>query len=270
MTPSVQSTPSEGEIVESDSEKASLSLHSNGSLVDPHSRKRVSVSQSASPVRSPSRIKSRSRSPYRESRGAKRPHEDDHYSNRVRSHNRWLNAGQGETLPTRGLKPHQDYGTATRAAPRYSTTRHSGRDAYESFGSKDRRPRSRSPYRHTSRGGDTRGERRVYQSSDHRGIVREHGESNDRLSSKQSVSNRGFPNIATGSMKQNAEANAIQTQFKDADHVSSVQDTAKYVLPFSRPLLANPVPSLEVPQTKASTFKTRHRPIAAKLSMRLQ
>ncbi|MCJ1468684.1 U4/U6 small nuclear ribonucleoprotein prp4 [Pseudocyphellaria aurata] len=91
MTVPSPSTPSEGEIVESDSEKATTSLCSlNDTNVDRKSRIRVSVSRSPSPYRSPRRRQSRtpSRSPYRESRGAKRLRENDHDGERVRGDSR--------------------------------------------------------------------------------------------------------------------------------------------------------------------------------------
>lgn len=88
MSPPSPSTPSEGEIVESDTEKATTSLRLlNGTNVDRKSRNRVSVSRSPTPYRSPRRHHSRtpSRSPYRESVGGKRFREEDHYSDRVRN-----------------------------------------------------------------------------------------------------------------------------------------------------------------------------------------
>ena len=76
-------SPSEGEIVESDSEKATKSLPSTkDTSVDRPSRPRAaSPSRSPSPYRSPRRrdYRSRSRSPYR---APKRAREDDHYSSR--------------------------------------------------------------------------------------------------------------------------------------------------------------------------------------------
>ena len=82
MVASSVSSPSEGEIVESDTDKATTSLvETQGNSVDRQSRKRPLTSQSPSPVRSPRKriSRSRSRSPYREPRGAKRPLTDDHY-----------------------------------------------------------------------------------------------------------------------------------------------------------------------------------------------
>ena len=79
-------TPSEGEIVETD-EKATKSLPSaQDQPVDRPSRQRVSPpsSRSPSPYRAPRPRddRSRSRSPYRENRGSKRPRHEDHYSSR--------------------------------------------------------------------------------------------------------------------------------------------------------------------------------------------
>ena len=82
---SPSASPSEGEIVESDSEKATKSLPSaQDTPVDRPSRKRSPPSRSPSPYR-PSRRRdreSRSRSPYRADRRPKRGREDDHYDNR--------------------------------------------------------------------------------------------------------------------------------------------------------------------------------------------
>ena len=87
MSSSRSTSPSEGEIVESGSEKATKSLPSvNGTSVDRTSRKRLSISRSPSPYRSPPPRRrydrSRSRSPYRENRGSKRIRNDDHYGDR--------------------------------------------------------------------------------------------------------------------------------------------------------------------------------------------
>lgn len=83
MASSSASSPSEGEIVESDTDKATTSLiQPQSTSVDRQSRKRSSASRSPALPRSPKRRFSRSpsRSPYREQRGSKRLFEDDHYS----------------------------------------------------------------------------------------------------------------------------------------------------------------------------------------------
>ena len=86
MLRGASTSPSEGEIVESGSEKANTSIYANKSIsVDPQTRKRTSISRSPSPYRSTrSRLavdisRDRSRSPYRETKGLKRQHDGNHY-----------------------------------------------------------------------------------------------------------------------------------------------------------------------------------------------
>lgn len=82
MAPASVSSPSEGEIVESDTDKATKSLVEPRNIsVDRQSRQRSLASRSPTPIRSPRRrsSRSRSRSPYRASRGPKRQVDDDHY-----------------------------------------------------------------------------------------------------------------------------------------------------------------------------------------------
>ena len=107
MMSSSASSPSEGEIIESDRDKATTSLAENQNHhVNRPSRKRSSISRSPSPLRSPRRRTSRStsRSPYRESRGSKRALKDDHYD-RTRHDSRNFKARYEDRRPgsTAGL-----------------------------------------------------------------------------------------------------------------------------------------------------------------------
>ena len=151
-------SPSEGEIVESDSEKATKSLPSaRDTLVDRRSRKRSPPSRSPSPYRPARRHDrgSRSRSPYRADRRPKRGREDDHYSHRDERRNaRSSTYRDGQDIRRSARQSSYRDGDRNRtleADLRYddhsSTTR-----------SREKRPRtlSRSPPRFNNRTSDTR------------------------------------------------------------------------------------------------------------------
>ncbi|MCJ1432387.1 U4/U6 small nuclear ribonucleoprotein prp4 [Xylographa pallens] len=221
------STPSEGEIIESDSEKATKSqLSVHGTSVDPQSRKRISISpsRSPSPVPSPRRRKSvsrtRSRSPYRDPRGAKRLHEDDQHNRNDRNDPRRFKVHYED-------RRHDDNSRAR--ASYHDADRGSGPDPYLRYDdrslngrSREKRPRtiSRSPPRFSER----RAERDRYGHS--RGNSRlepgkgrsEAGyrESRERLSKEQSVSDRGHIPVATASIRREAETR--NNQAKDSSH----------------------------------------------------
>ncbi|EXJ87790.1 CMGC/DYRK/PRP4 protein kinase [Capronia coronata CBS 617.96] len=124
---------SEGEVLSSDSDTKAKNIPSsrNNSKIDRHTRPYFS---SHGPSRS---HRSRSRSPYRASRGEKRPRENDHYRGR----------------PINDVR----ISDVKHESGRYAHQRH---DSYEDRGSKRyrtysrSRSRSRSPYRH-SRAGDS-------------------------------------------------------------------------------------------------------------------
>ncbi len=238
MAPSSPSTPSEGEIVESDAEKATTSLLTvNGIYVDRQSRKRVSVSRSPTPIRSPVRLKSRtrSRSPYREPRGAKRLREDDHYSDRARDDPRhfkirYENRSAGGQRNLR--KRFDDLDRAERPEQRlHYNDRSTGRR------SRDKRPRtrSRSPIRMNAgtmdylrnprddRGG--RADSHGWRDRNGQG----YGESNGRLSSKQSVSDRGQTPVAAVFVTHEAETKNNQTQYLIPSKSDSRQNADEYV-----------------------------------------
>ena len=214
------STPSEGEILESDSEKATTSLPSViGTNVDRQYRKRVSVSRSPSPIRSPMRYKSRtrSRSPYRESRGTKRSRDDNYSLREERNDPRRFRVHYEERLKEDQSRNRSYYNSSGRRGEQDSGSRYRNR---EPRNSREKRPRtqSRSPNRTSNKKPyldrfdcqkeDSR--RDGYPGRD-RG---EHGyrESNGRLSREQSVSDRGHPSVATASRKLEAELRNNQTQ----------------------------------------------------------
>ena len=221
------STPSEGEIVESDSEKATKSqLSVHGTSVDPPSRKRISISRSRSPspVPSPRRRKSitlsRSRSPYRDPRGAKRLHEDDQHNPHDRNDTRRFKVHYEDRRPGDQPRARASYHDPDRGAGldpylRYDDRSLNGR-------SRGKRPRtiSRSPPRFSERKserdrfGNRKGNNRV-ESGKGRSEAG-YRESRERLSKEQSVSDRGHILIATASIGREAETRINQAQ--DSSH----------------------------------------------------
>ena len=210
------SPPSEGEIVESDSEKATTAIVSKkGNSVDRSFRTRVSVSRSPTPIRSPTRHKPRtdSRSPYREARGEKRFIGDDHYD---RSRND----------PRRFKVRYEDHsqGSMSNAPGSYQdTNRFNGQDNAYCYEERDtngplrhKRPsmRSRSPMHSHSRREGAR-EHHVGEYRDrHRREQGDRGyrESQSRLSREQSVSDRGHSPVAAAQLKREAETGTNQIQ----------------------------------------------------------
>ena len=234
MASSLPSSPSEGEIIESDSEKATKALASNnGTSVDRPFRKRISVSRSPSPIRSPIRNKSRteSRSPYRESRGAKRLPVDDHYD---RSRND----------PRRFKVRYEDQpgGGRSRGRDHYHDANRSGRSLGNAYRDANGRPRdarqktrSRSPGHtrtpqsdhdiHTAKSRGGRGHRENWHETSN-GVYHE---SRSKLSKEQSVSDRGHSSVAAAQLKHHAESNNNQTQHADDSLEKSEPSRAKYV-----------------------------------------
>ena len=231
------STPSEGEIVESDSEKATTSLPSvNGISVDRHSRKRASVSRSPSPIRSPRRYKcrSRSRSPYREPRGAKRPREDDSYNDQNRSDPRRFKVHYEERIQdrSRARNPHSDL---DRGGDPYLRLRYDDRGSVGRSRDKRQRTRSRSPPHFGSK--KTESERYPQDRRDVRSrhyTERDRGnhesqENRGRLSREQSVSDRGLTPVAAAPSKREAENRINQTQHNRILSLNSSHVADKYV-----------------------------------------
>ena len=238
------SPPSEGEIVESDSEKATTATVSKrGNSVDRSFRTRVSVSRSPTPVRSPRRHKSRteSRSPYREAWGAKRLIDDDHYD-RSRNDPRRFKIRYEDHPQSSWSQVHRSYHDVRRSdvpdrGIRQETNEADGRLL-------DKRPtvRSRSPMRGHSRREGGR-ERHAGGGRDH--YRREQGdrgykESRCRLSREQSVSDRGHSPVAAAQLKREAETRTNQIRRIEPFSGRRSDSSAEYV------------PSTLVPQTADS------------------
>lgn len=218
MTPPSPSTPSEGEIVESDSEKATTSLCSlNGTNVDRKSRIRASVSRSPSPYRSPRRHQSRtpSRSPYREPRGAKRVREDDQYNDRVRGDFRRFKV-KYEDRSTGRRTSRNLYDDFDRS--REQSIRYEDRGTYERMREKTSRTRNRSPIRLRPGGFEQGRPKNCDKDSQASFYGRDtragkgYDESTSRLSSEHSVSDRGQIPAATALARRDAENRSNQTK----------------------------------------------------------
>ncbi|KAL6718916.1 U4/U6 small nuclear ribonucleoprotein prp4 [Lecanora helva] len=214
------SPPSEGEIIESDDEKATTATAlKNGINVDRPLRPSdsTSSSRSPSPIRSPRRSRSRtaSRSPYREHRRAKRAPDDDHYD-RTRNDPRRFKIHY-EDRPSREKSNTHLHSHADRFGSSTTDSRSKDRSREEWRRRKQTRRRSRSPTHKASHRSvkdfDARGlygdrpPRDVW--SKHSG--REYGESRHKLSTKQSVSDRGHTPVATAQSRHEAEFPNNQT-----------------------------------------------------------
>ncbi|MCJ1385322.1 U4/U6 small nuclear ribonucleoprotein prp4 [Xylographa soralifera] len=264
------STPSEGEIVESDSEKATKSqLSVHGTSIDPQSRKRISISRSRSPspVPSPRRRKSttrsRSRSPYRDPRGAKRLHEDDQHNQNDRNDPRRFKVHYED-------RRHDDKSRAR--ASYHDADRGGGPDPYLRYDdrslngrSREKRPRSisRSPPRFSERRperdryGYSRGSNKLEPGKGRSEAG--YRESRGRLSKEQSVSDRGHIPVATASIRREAETRKNQTQ--DSSHskqsISHIPD--KKVVEAATDNEKLPAPVQSQPLDEASLIEERRK-----------
>ncbi|KAL8669994.1 MAG: hypothetical protein Q9168_005439 [Polycauliona sp. 1 TL-2023] len=227
------STPSEGEIVETDSDKATTSLRTvKDNPVNPTSRLRVSVSRSPSPFRSPKsyRSRTRSRSPYREPRGSKRPREDDHYNDRPREDTRRFKVKYEDRPHGDRTRPHgsNDLDRSRGPDPRLSYD-----DRYSRNSDKRQRVRSRSPYsrslkpNHARYGGLGRDFRQDGHSRHEHDRRRHEKEGRSRLSREQSVSDRGHSPVATASSKQKAEIKPEQNPHSGRPDSNGARSSAK-------------------------------------------
>ena len=218
---SKQSTPSEGEILESDSEKATKSLPSrNGISVDRQSRKRLSPSPSTSSLSSPrcNRSLTKSRSPARDSRGTKRAWEDDHHrdSNKRDSRRFKVHYEDSYHLDQRhdGLPRGNDRNRRSILNSQYPSRRDRVRHPHDA----GERVRSRSPRRSIEKGARFGGygrDRGTSQGESYIGYGRkgdEYYERRDMRSREQSVSDRGLSSFATAPSKHDAETGNNQTQ----------------------------------------------------------
>ena len=232
-----QSTPSEGEILESDSEKATKSLPSrNGISVDRQSRKRHSSSPSPSPVSSPRRNRSRtkSRSPLRESRGTKRAREDDYFrgndrrdSRRFRVH--YEDSYYSDRRPD-GFARGNDRNRHSIPNPQRPNRGDRVRHSYDT----GERVRSRSPQRSAEKGlrygghGRDRGTSHLERYPGHGRKEDEYQERRNMRSREQSVSDRGISSFATAPSRHEAEIRINQTQ-QDRSKAPRDEATNKYV-----------------------------------------
>ncbi|KAI9831589.1 MAG: hypothetical protein M1819_004821 [Sarea resinae] len=145
---------SEGEIVESDSEKATTSLPSiNGTSVDRHSRNRLSASRSPAALESTNRYRSRSPNDNYRPRGEKRRHDDDYHTDRSRPDSRRFNVHYEERsrdIDRRHRVSYQDLDGEN--APN-SYLPYDDRDPHDRYRDKRARTRSRSPPSHGRREG---------------------------------------------------------------------------------------------------------------------
>ena len=232
------SPPSEGEIVESGSEKATTATASSkGISVDRPFRTRVSVSRSPSPIRSPRRHKSRtaSRSPYREDRGTKRTVDDDHYDRARNDPRRFRVRYEDHPLSDRS-RVSKPYLESNRPTGQNGNSRYEDRDISGRSHEKHSR-RNLSPTRPRSQRleqdqylGRSRGAKDHWREQG----GREYGESRSKLSTEQSVSDRGHSPVAAAKLRQEAEFRNNQTQHLDNPAEQYKESTAKYVLPSFR------------------------------------
>ncbi|KAL9635889.1 MAG: hypothetical protein Q9164_003181 [Protoblastenia rupestris] len=246
MSRETSASPSEGEIVESGSEKAITSINSyKGTTVNPQFRHRVTVSRSPSPSRSPGPYRSRprsrdgSRSPYRESRGSKRPHKDDHYD-RSRNDPRRFKVRYEDPEPRERGVGRSSYHDLDRTDVGDQRLRHT-ENPIPHGRSREQQPhhrRGRSPPyqkghgnpfdKYGSRGGRDNGRSWREQGE------RKYGESRDTLSNEQSVSDRGQTPIAAAQSKHEAETSNVQTQHSiNGDTSNDTSQSAKYVPPLA-------------------------------------
>lgn len=213
------SPPSEGEIVESDLEKAfTATVSKKGNSVDRSFRTRSSVSRSPSPIRSPERHKPRtdSRSPYREAWGAKRLVDDDHYD-RSRNDPRRFKVRYEDHPQRSRSKVNKPYDNSDRSHGLDRGFRYEESDASGRLPDKPPTIRSWSPVQDRSRregvhghhGGEKR-ERRWREQGD-----KGDRESKSRLSREQSVSDRGHSPVAAAQLKRDAETRINQIQLID-------------------------------------------------------
>jgi serine/threonine-protein kinase PRP4 len=207
----------EGEIRDGAVEKkATTSLHKfDGTSVDRQDRNRSSTSTSVSPRSPGSSYRSRdrrSRSPYsarQQSRGSKRPRDDDYYDRN--SHDSRRSRVQYEDSQDYRRRSRVSYGDIDKGPS--SELRYDDRDEYNG---KRARTRSRSPYR-ANRNGDRN---RRYESSSNGGRHGGYAERNrpygygdsGRSSRDQSVSNRDKGPLPTDNTGQDAKTTQGQLQ----------------------------------------------------------
>ena len=234
---SPSTSPSEGEIVESDSEKATKSLPSaKDTFVDRTSRKRSPASRSPSPYRVPRRYdsESRSRSPYRADRKGKRTREDDHYlTQHERKSLQNSKSFRSDRRDDRRAGGRRSYKDVDRDQGSSADLRY---EDQASFSSREKRPRtvSRSPPRFNDK---RQAPRRTEENGAPHQTQRGDGTRNYKI---QSVGDRLADPPGGSSLKSNAESRKSQAEksvsFKLGTKVEAT--TADKYVP---PLVAVPV-----------------------------
>ena len=227
------SPPSEGEIVESDSEKATTAIVSKkGNSIDRSFRARSSVSRSPSPIGSPGYHKSRnvSRSPYRETRGAKRLIDDDHYDHSRNDPRRFKVRFEDHEQGARPIA-HRSYHDSNRSNDPDRGYRYEEQAANGRLGDKRPSMRTRSPV-HSRFRPEGAHEHHVGEKRDRhqreQGDIR-YKESQSRLSREQSVSDRGHSLVAAAQLKREAEIRPNQIQRTDTSAGERSDSLAEYV-----------------------------------------
>lgn len=238
MTPpsSSSSPPSEGEIVESDSEKATTAIDSNkGNRVDRPFRTRASVSRSPSPTTPSADYKTRtdSRSPYRDVRGSKRSFDDDHYD-RTRNDPRRFKVRYEDSRHDSRSRIHSSYHHLDRFDGPDRSLRSEDHGANRASRGKLSRNRSRSPGRRSQRVEHQQHLVRGRNNYGARNQGREQGdrrntESRRKLSREQSVSDRGHSPVAAAQLKHDAETQSDQTQHTHGSTEGRIKTRAEYV-----------------------------------------
>ena len=236
------SPPSEGEIIESDTEKATTDFAFNeGKNINGNFRTRISVSRSPSPIRSPRPYKSRSasRSPYRQNRGLKRPFEDHNHDRFKRNSREIQPRYEHHASMDRSAVPHHPP-TLDRHAVRDRDYRYD--DRYSGGRSREKKPRmrsrspgnpsvlSRQPWMHHKQS-TRRDHKEISNREQRRGKDGQRDGAERKLSNIQSVSDRGQSPVATAQTKHEAEIINNQTQqSQNPPAQEHGQATAEYVL----------------------------------------
>ena len=204
--------------------------------VDRQSRLRASASPSPSPVSSPGhyRSRTRSRSPYREPRGAKRVREAS-YNDRTRDDPRRFTV-RYENRPSKDRRRPHDYHEDLERQGEYNPgLRYDDRGSSGRTRDKRRRTRSRSPRPprpFPNHGGSSRADRGghlIDRSWADRSYTSSGREGNSKLLQEQSVSDRGRPSMATGHERREAESVDAQKQREPASNSKLMVSTAEYV-----------------------------------------
>lgn len=241
MSSTRSASPSEGEIVESGSEKASKSLPSvHDTSVDRTSRKRTSISRSPSLSHSPPprrrAYRSRSRSPYRESRRSKRRRNDDHYADRrERDDPRSLRVHYDERRYQGSSNPRNSYRDSDDGPSSGVKMRHDDRSYASRPREKRTRTMSRSPPPPRVRDRKWANEDSEHDKRDVRPISdrsrNEVGYQNrgGSRSKNQSVSEKGPSSTAAAASRSDAEPKKTQARSGVSFELGSRNDLDKYV-----------------------------------------